>query len=59
MAISLLILSSTISAVETFQTYHNSRFDYSIDYPANLLILKAKPPMAMVRYLPLRIMKPA
>ena len=42
--LSLLILSSPLAAVETFQTYHNSRFDYSIDYPANLLFPQGEAP---------------
>lgn len=42
--LSLLVFSSTLAAVETFQTYHNSRFDYSIDYPENLLIPQGEAP---------------
>lgn len=36
--LALLLLPSFAPAADTFQTYRNSRFDYSIDYPANLLM---------------------
>ncbi len=42
--LSLLLLSQTLPAVETFKTYSNSRFNYSIDYPADLLIPQGEAP---------------
>ncbi len=36
--LALLLLAPFAPAAENFQTYHNSRFDYAIEYPANLLI---------------------
>jgi hypothetical protein len=36
--LALLLLAPFAPAAETFQTYHNSSFDYAIEYPANLLI---------------------
>lgn len=36
--LALLLLPSFAPAADTFQTYRNSRFDYGIDYPANLLM---------------------
>ncbi|MGB4333662.1 MAG: caspase family protein [Chromatiaceae bacterium] len=38
------LLPQTLSAVDTFQTYSNSRFDYSIDYPADLLSPQGEAP---------------
>ena len=39
-----LFLIQSIPAEETFRTYTNSRFYYSIDYPTNLLIPKGEAP---------------
>ncbi len=36
--LALLLLPSFAPAADAFQTYRNSRFDYGIDYPANLLM---------------------
>ena len=33
-----------VSAAETFQTYANPRFNYSIDYPPKLLLPKGEAP---------------
>ena len=40
----LLFLVQPLSAVEPFSTYANSRFNYSIEYPANLLIPRGEAP---------------
>lgn len=39
-----LFLTQAISAEEPFRTYTNSRFNYSIDYPPNILIPKGEAP---------------
>ncbi|MGB4336313.1 MAG: hypothetical protein WBJ41_15850 [Chromatiaceae bacterium] len=36
--LALFLLAPLAPAAENFQTYHNPRFDYAIEYPANLLI---------------------
>ena len=38
LSFTLLFLIQPIFAAEPYQTYFNSRFNYSIEYPANLLI---------------------
>ena len=40
----LLLMVQSVSAAEPFSTYTNSRFNYSIEYPANLLIPRGEAP---------------
>ncbi len=40
----LLLLPQTLTAENNYQTYSNARFNYSIDYPANLLIPQGEAP---------------
>ena len=40
----LLFMVQPLSAVEPFSIYANSRFNYSIEYPANLLIPRGVAP---------------
>lgn len=40
----LMLACSIVVAAETFQTYVNPRFNYSIDYPAKLLLPKGEAP---------------
>ena len=40
----LLFMVQPLSAVEPFSIYANSRFNYSIEYPANLLIPRGEAP---------------
>lgn len=40
----LLLLPQTLTAENSYQTYSNARFNYSIDYPANLLIPQGEAP---------------
>ena len=54
----LFFMGQSISAVEPFSTYANSRFNNSIEYPAKLLIPRGEAPMAMGRFLHLQIGKP-
>lgn len=40
----LMLAAPMVSAAETFQTYANPRFNYSIDYPPKLLLPKGDAP---------------
>ena len=40
----LILAAPMVSAAETFQTYANPRFNYSIDYPPKLLLPKGEAP---------------
>ena len=40
----LMLVAPMVSAAETFQTYVNPRFNYSIDYPPKLLLPKGEAP---------------